>query len=230
MPFFFFDYTFFLLIPAMILAFYAQSKVKKTFAKYSRVKNTSGLTGAQVARMILDRQMLNDVPVNKVKGNLTDHYHPRKRELFLSDVVYGSSSVAALGVAAHESGHAVQHKEAYMPLKIRNVFFPVASFGSNLAFPLFLIGFIFSTSIGWLMDVGIIFFSAAVAFHLVTLPVELDASARAIAFLKGSGLLRGEEVTHARKVLNAAAWTYVAAATMAITQLIRLLILRSARD
>ena len=230
MPFFFLDATFIILIPALILAFYAQSKVKNTFLRYSRVRNASGMTGSQVARRILNEQGLNDIPVHKVRGNLTDHYHPRKRELYLSESVHSSNSVAALGVAAHEVGHALQHRDAYMPLKIRNAFSPVAGFGSNLAFPLFIIGFIFSTSIGWLMDAGILFFSAAVLFHLVTLPVEFDASARAIAYLEGTGILRGEEVSHAKKVLNAAAWTYVAAATMAIAQLVRLLILRSARD
>ena len=230
MPFFFFDYTFIILIPALILAFYAQSKVKNTFLRYSKVRNSSRMTGAQVARRILNEQGLNDIPVHKVRGNLTDHYHPRKRELYLSESVHSSDSVAALGVAAHEAGHALQHRDDYMPLKIRNAFAPAAGFGSNLAFPLFLIGFIFSTSIGWLMDVGILFFSAAVLFHLVTLPVEFDASARAVAYLEGTGILRGEEVSHAKKVLNAAAWTYVAAATMAIAQLVRLLILRSARD
>lgn len=230
MPFFFFDWSMLLLIPAMILAFYAQSKVRSTFNKYSEIRNMSGLSGASIARRILDANGLSDVPVEATEGHLTDHYHPGKRELFLSEPVYKSNSVAALGVAAHEVGHAIQHSLGYAPLIIRNTFVPVANFGSFLALPLFMIGFIFSTSIGWLMDVGIVFFSAAVVFHLVTLPVEFDASRRAIGALRTMGYLRGEEVDDARKVLNAAAWTYVAAATMAISQLIRLLILRSSRD
>ena len=226
----FLDPTFILLIPALILAFYAQSKVKNTFAKYSQVSTASGMTGAETARRILQSEGLSDIPVQKVKGRLTDHYHPKKRELFLSESVYGSDSVAALGVAAHETGHALQHKEGYAPLRFRNVFVPVASFGSNAAFPLFIIGFLFAQSWGWLMDIGILLFCAAVVFHLVTLPVEFDASARAVAILQGRGYLREHEIKAAKKVLNAAAWTYVAAATMAVMQLVRLLILRSARD
>ena len=227
---FFFDPTFVLLIPAMILAFYAQSKVKSTFTKYSRVTTASGLTGAQVARGILDAQGLTDVPVKKVQGQLTDHYHPRKRELYLSEPVYDSNSVSAQGVAAHEAGHAIQHQRGYTALKLRNAFVPVANFGSTLALPLFLIGFLFAGSITWLMDVGILLFTFAVLFHVITLPVELNASNRAIALLQGQGYLQGAEVTHARKVLNAAAWTYIAAATVAVMHLVRLLILRSARD
>ncbi len=228
MPFFFFDPTFVILIPALILAFYAQSKVKNTFNKYSKVRNSSGMTGAEIARVILDANGLTDVPVHKTIGQLTDHYHPGKRELYLSESVHGSDSVAALGVAAHETGHAIQHRLGYRALILRNAFVPVANFGSNLALPLFLIGFIFASSIGWLMDVGIAFFALAVLFHLITLPVEFDASNRAIFALKSMGYLQGGEVQQARQVLNAAAWTYVAAATMAISQLIRLLILRSA--
>lgn len=227
---FFWDPTFILLIPAMILAFYAQSKVKNTFAKYSRTSTASGMTGAEAAKRILQDEGLSDIPVSRVRGNLTDHYHPKKRELFLSDSVYSSNSVSAVGVAAHEAGHALQHKEGYAPLRYRNVFVPVASFGSGAAFPLFIIGFIFSQTWGWLMDVGILFFIFAVIFHLITLPVELDASARAVAILEGRGYLQGQEVQSAKKVLNAAAWTYVAAATMAVSQLIRMLILRSSRD
>ncbi len=226
----FFDPTFILLIPAVILAFYAQSKVKRTFAKYSRVTTASGLTGADVARGILDANRMSDVPVKKTPGTLTDHYHPKKRELYLSEPVYGSNSVAAQGVAAHEAGHAIQHQEGYAPLKFRNAFVPVANFGSGAALPLFIIGFIFSQTMGILMDIGILFFIAAVVFHLVTLPVEFNASSRAIALLQGRGYLQGSEVKHAQAVLNAAAWTYVASATMALMQLVRLLILRSYRD
>jgi Zn-dependent membrane protease YugP len=229
MPFGLFDPSFILLIPAMILAFWAQSKVKSTFNKYSRVRSASGMTGAQTARRILDASGLSEVPVTKTRGDLTDHYHPTKRELFLSETVFDSNSVSALGVAAHEVGHAIQHQNLYLPLKVRNAFVPVANIGSNLALPLFLVGFIFS-SISWLMDVGIFFFVGAVAFSLITLPVEFNASSRAIAVLQGMGYLQGKEIEQAKAVLNAAAWTYVAAATMALSQLIRLLILRSSRD
>ena len=230
MPFFFFDSTMIILIPALILAFYAQSKVKNTFKKYSQVRSSSGFSGSQIARRILDANGLSDIPVSRVKGNLTDHYHPGKRELFLSESVYGSESVAALGVAAHEAGHAIQHSTGYSPLILRNTFVPVASLGSNLALPLFLIGFFFSASIGWLMDAGIILFAAAVVFHLITLPVEFNASSRAVASLGESGYLQGEEAGYAKAVLNAAAWTYVATATMAMAHLIRMVLLRSQRN
>ena len=219
-----------LLVPAMILAFYAQSKVKNTFKEYSRSSTASGMTGFEVAQRILQDEGIGDIPVKNIRGNLTDHYNPKKREVCLSDSVYGSNSISALGVAAHETGHALQHQEGYTPLKLRNVFVPVASFGSGAAFPLFFIGFFFSQNVGWLMDVGILFFIFALVFHLITLPVELDASARAIAILQGRGYLQGHEIQSAKKVLNAAAWTYIAAATMAVTQLIRLIVLRSSRD
>ncbi|MCX6640207.1 MAG: zinc metallopeptidase [bacterium] len=227
---FFFDPTFFLLIPALILALYAQSKVKSTFKTYSRVSSSRGFTGEQVARRLLDMRGLGDVPVEVVKGELSDHYDPRKRKLALSESVFGSTSVAALGVAAHETGHALQHADAYGPLALRSSIVPVASFGSFLALPLFFIGFIFSNSVAWLMDVGIIFFAVAVVFSLITLPVEFNASSRALVLLREGGYLNDQEIPHAKKVLDAAAWTYVAAATMAISQLVRLLILRSSRD
>ena len=227
---FFFDPTFILLIPALILAFYAQSKVKSTFARYSQVRSSRGFTGEQVARQLLDMRGLGDVKVEATKGALTDHYDPRSRKLALSETVHDSASVAALGVAAHETGHALQHADAYGPLMLRTNLVPVANFGSMLAFPLFIIGFLFANSVGWLMDVGIIIFSAAVVFSLLTLPVEFNASSRALALLRQGGYLNDQELPHARAVLNAAAWTYVAAATMAVSQLIRLLILRGSRD
>jgi Zn-dependent membrane protease YugP len=188
------------------------------------------LTGAETARRILQSEGLSEISVQKVEGTLTDHYHPKKRQLFLSEPVYGANSISALGVAAHETGHALQHQSGYVPLQLRSAFVPVASIGSNAALPLFLIGFFFANTLGWLMDVGIIFFCAAVLFHLVTLPVEFNASSRAIAILQGRGYLQGHEVGAAKQVLNAAAWTYVAAATMSLMQLVRLLILRSSRD
>ncbi len=227
---FFFDPTFILLIPALILAIYAQSKVKSTFQRYSRVRSLRGLTGKDVARELLDMRGLGDIPVEPVKGTLSDHYDPRKRVLRLSEPVYASNSVAALGVAAHETGHALQHADNYGPLMLRTNLVPVVSIGTNAALPLFLIGFIFANSFGWLMDVGIVFFSGAVLLSLITLPVEFNASSRALALLREGGYLTEQELPHARAVLNAAAWTYVAAATMAIAQLVRLLILRGMRD
>jgi Zn-dependent membrane protease YugP len=229
MGLFWLDRTFMLLIPAFFLAIYAQSKVKRTYARYSQVRNHSGLTGEQVARRLLDSSGMGDVEIERIEGNLTDHYDPRKRVLRLSEGVYGSQSVAALGIAAHESGHAMQHSQGYVPIKLRAAVVPVASFGSSMAFPLFFIGLIFS-SFKVLMDVGIFFFVGAVLFHLVTLPVELNASGRAIKVLSSGGYLVGDELRGARAVLTAAAWTYVAAATMAVTQLLRMLILRNMRD
>ncbi len=227
---FFWDWTFILLIPALVLAIYAQSKVKSAYAQYSRVPSRSGMTGAQVARNLLDRNGLSQVRIEKIPGILSDHYDPRTGVLKLSEGVYSSRSVAALGIAAHESGHAIQHGVGYSPLMLRNSFVPVANFGSSLAFPLFILGFLFSGPLKVLMDVGIILFSLAVVFHIVTLPVELNASQRALVLLNREGILAPKEVTAARKVLNAAAWTYVAAAAMAALQLLRLIVLRSQRD
>jgi Zn-dependent membrane protease YugP len=226
---FFWDPTFILILPALGLAIYAQSKVKSTYRRYSQVRNHRGWTGAQVARRLLDAAALSDVKVEKEEGNLTDHYDPRSRVLRLSEGVHSSQSVAAVGIAAHETGHAMQHAKGYAPLQIRAAFVPVANLGTTLAFPLFLIGFIF-TSFNVLMDVGIIFFAGAVLFHLITLPVELNASGRAMRLLSSGGYLVGEELKAAKAVLSAAAWTYIAAATMALTQLLRLLILRGMRD
>ncbi|NQU06209.1 MAG: zinc metallopeptidase [Calditrichaeota bacterium] len=225
----FFDPTFVLLVPAMIMAFWAQNKVKSTYAKYSRVRSARGMTGADVARRILSLKGLNDVEVEPVKGELTDHYDPRTRKVRLSEGIYNSASVAALGIAAHEVGHAVQHSEGYTALKLRAVLLKPANLGSTLAMPIFLIGFIFS-SFTVLMDIGIILFIAALAFQLITLPVEFDASKRAMVNLRSTGILADTEADQARKVLNAAAWTYVAAATMMLSHLIRLLILRGARN
>lgn len=225
--FYWFDPTYVLLIPALLFAFYAQSKVSGTFQRYLRVYSTSGLTGAQVARRILDSNGLHDVAVEQTRGHLTDHYDPRQRVLRLSSSVYGSTSVAALGVAAHEAGHALQHANNYVPLGVRNNLFPIANIGSQMALPLFIFGFFFQWDT--LMLVGIWFFIAALAFQLVTLPVEFNASKRAIALLSSGGYISQTEVPHAKKVLDAAALTYVAAAAMAASQLIRLLVLRNSR-
>ena len=223
-----FDWTFLLLLPALGLAFYAQAKVKGTYKTFSRVASRRGLTGAQVARYLLDHSGLQHVHVSGVRGTLTDHYDPRKKVLNLSEGVHNSSSVAALGIAAHEAGHAIQHGLGYSPVVLRNSIVPVANFGSSLAFPLFLIGFFFR--IPTFMDIGIVFFSLAVLFHVVTLPVELNASQRALALLRSEGYLEQDELSKAKKVLTAAAWTYVAAATMAAVQLLRLIVLRGSRD
>jgi len=220
----FFDPTMILLIPAIILAIWAQSKVNNTYKKYSRIANRSGLTGADVARRILDRFGLQDVEVKATRGMLSDHYDPRNRTVFLSEHNYTQPSVAGLAVAAHEVGHAVQHKEGYSMLKFRHALVPPVQFGSWLAFPLIIIGLIFASP--GLIDGGIILFSLVVLFHLVTLPVEFDASRRAIAVLNTDGYVQADEAQGAKKMLDAAAWTYVAAAAVAILNLARLLLLR----
>jgi uncharacterized protein len=227
---FFYHWTMLLLLPAFVLAIWAQSRVKSTYRKFSEVPNRAGLTGAQTARTILDANGLLNVQVDAVAGELTDHYDPKDKIVRLSQPVYESRSLAALAVAAHETGHAVQDQLGYAPMRLRANLVPVANFGSSLAMPLFFIGLIFSARMGWLMDLGIIFFAGAVLFHLVTLPVEFDASARAIRVLGSGSYLAPDEVEGARKVLNAAALTYVAAASMAVLQLVRLLILRNSRD
>ena len=224
----FYDWSFILLIPAVILALYAQVRVSSTFSKYSKVLSESGMTGSKFAKNLLDRNNLGNVTVRQVDGQLTDNYDPRDKSLNLSTSVYGSSSVAALGVVAHEVGHAVQDSKAYAPLKLRSSFVPVSNLGSKLAIPLFFMGLIFSY--GPLMDAGIVLFSLAVAFTVITLPVEFNASNRAYAMMTDSGYLSIEEASQAKKVLNAAALTYVAATSMAVMQLIRLLVLRGSRD
>lgn len=225
---FFYDPTFLLLIPAILLAIYAQAKVQGTYAKFSKVKSQRGYTGAQLARYILDDRRMADIQVEPIPGELSDHYDPRSKKLKLSQGVYNSNSVAALGIVAHEVGHAIQDANAYVPLKLRNSFVPAANFGSGLAFPLFFIGLI--TSMPFLMDIGIILFALAVAFSVITLPVEFNASLQAIRILKDGNYLTSEELPLARKVLSAAALTYVAATAMAILNLVRLLMLRSSRD
>lgn len=225
----FFDPTMVLLIPALILAFWAQAKTRSAYHRFSQVRSASGLTGAEVARRILIQNGISDVTVEEVPGELTDHYDPRTRVVRLSEGIHSYNSVAALGIAAHEVGHAIQHATGSVALRLRHLLLVPANLGSNLAMPLFLIGFIFS-GFRFLMDVGIFFYLGALAFQLVTLPVEFDASRRALMALRSSGIMAQHEVDDARKVLSAAALTYVAAAAMAITQLFRLLLLRSSRD
>ncbi|MCB2199338.1 zinc metallopeptidase [bacterium] len=219
-----FDPTMVLLIPAIILAVWAQSKVNRAFKKFSRIANQSGLTGAQVARRILDQNGLNDIPVEATSGFLSDHYDPMKRRVVLSEANYTNPSVAAMAVAAHEVGHAIQHANGYSMLKLRGAMAGTVQIGSFLAWPIVIIGFLFASP--GLIDAGIILFSLVVAFHMVTLPVEFDASRRAIAILSTDGYVVPAETDGAKKVLNAAAWTYVAAAAGAILTLIRLFLLR----
>ena len=232
---FLWDPTMIIAIPGLIFTLWAQAKVKSAFKKYSRVGARSGVTGASVARDILNRNGLNGVSVEQVRGKLTDHYDPRAGVLRLSEGVYDSQSIAALGIAAHESGHALQHATNYSALVLRTAVAPAAATGQQLGIWVFMGGLILSMFMGieglkFLMDVGIIMFSVAVFFTLVTLPVEFNASKRALIVLEKGGYLTQEELPHAKKVLDAAAWTYVAAAATAVLMLIRLLILRGSRD
>lgn len=220
---FYFDPTYLLLIPGILLALWAQSKVQFTFNKYSKVPANSGASAATVARSILDYNGLSDVPVEMVAGHLTDHYDPSAKVLRLSESVYHSTSIAAIGVAAHEAGHAIQHQTEYTPLKVRSMLVPVAQIGSNASWFLILLGVLLSNPM--MARFGVLLFSAAVLFQLVTLPVEYNASSRALVVLEGGGYLDRDEVGGAKKVLNAAALTYLAAALISILQLIRLIIL-----
>ncbi|MBM7555510.1 zinc metallopeptidase [Halanaerobacter jeridensis] len=228
MPFLFFDPTMILLIPAIILAGYAQMKVKSTFNKYLEVRAKIGKSGAQVARELLDQNGLSHINVTRADGKLSDHYDPKNEVLKLSPEVYGGSSLASLGVAAHETGHAIQDKVGYAPLRFRHSLFPVASFGSQAGPILAVLGFLFHA--GFLINVGIIVFTAAVLFQIVTLPVEFNASSRALKLLRQNNYLNSQETKGAKKVLNAAALTYVASAVVAIGHLIRLLVLSRMMD
>lgn len=228
MPFLYYDPTFVLLIPAIILALFAQWRVQSTFRHYAAVRAGAGYTGAQVAAELLRRQGITDVKIEPISGVLADHYDPRGKVLRLSPDVYEGDSLAAVGVAAHEAGHALQHRDGYRPLALRSAIVPAANFGTSAAMILFIIGLF--TGATRLMDLGILFFLGYVMFALITLPVEFNASNRAVALLQGQGLVLPQEAQGVRAVLNAAALTYVAAATMAILQLARLLILRNARD
>ncbi len=225
MPYFYgFDIHYLILvIPALILSMYAQFKVSSTFSKYSSMPNRRGLTGAQVARRILDANGLTNVVVQPIGGSLTDNYNPSNKTVNLSESVYNSTSVAALGVAAHETGHAIQHDTHYAPLNMRSAIFPVVRISSTVAVPLAILGFIMGFEL--LVNIGIILFAAVVLFQLITLPVEFNASRRALAMLDEYGILSEEEGTSAKKVLTAAAMTYLASAFMAIANLLRLILL-----
>ncbi|MCI6061176.1 MAG: zinc metallopeptidase [Dorea sp.] len=226
----YFDPTYMLVLLGVVLCMAASAKMNSTFNKYSRIRNHSGITGREAAEQILHRSGIYDVRVEHVSGNLTDHYDPKNKVLRLSDATYNSVSVAALGVAAHECGHAVQHATGYAPLKIRGSLVPVANFGSTIAWPLIILGlFIGGNSSSLLINLGILAFSLAVLFQIVTLPVEFNASSRALRILGGSGLLYEDEVKDTRKVLTAAALTYVAGAASAILQLLRIILLTGGR-
>ena len=234
--FFWGDWSVLILIPAMIFAVWAQFKVKSTFDKYDKINTMRRMTGADAARRILDQNGLFDVKVEYVRGHLNDHYDPKAKVIRLSDATYGSVSVAALGVAAHEAGHAVQHATGYFPIKVRGAIIPVTRIGSMLAMPLFFIGLLLtgylSASVDpifgeYLMFGGIVLFSLSTIFQLVTLPVEFNASKRALETLESSGYLYDEEIQGARKVLSAAAMTYVAALATSLASLLRLILIAS---
>ena len=227
-PGFYLDPTYILILIGAIISMWASARVKSTYAKYDREHNLRGITGAQVAEMILRQAGIYDVTVQRVAGNLTDHYDPSQRVLRLSESVFGRATVAAVGVAAHEGGHAIQHHQGYAPLQMRTTLVPICNFGNMISWPLILLGVI----LGWnqtLIRVGIILFCAVVLFQLITLPVEFNASSRALSILETSGILHGEENEGAKKVLNAAALTYVAAAAASILQLLRLVLLFGGR-
>lgn len=220
-PGFYFDRTIILLLPAMIIAFWAQTKVSSTYKKYRTVRTMNGYTGEKVARMILDAAGLYDVQVLETSGELTDHYDPRSRVIRLSRDIYYGTSIASAGIAAHEVGHAIQHQEAYKPLVLRTSIARAVNFSSQASILIFMIGLLFS--IPFLINLGIVFFTVAVIYQLITLPVEFNASRRALNILENRNILYGNEINGAKNVLSAAAMTYVAAALMSISQLIRLI-------
>ena len=220
-PGFYFDRTMILLLPAIIIAFWAQSKVSGTYKKYRTVSTMNGYTGENVARMMLDAAGLYDVPVVEIRGELTDHYDPTSRVVRLSSDIYHGASIASAGIAAHEVGHAIQHKEAYKPLVLRTSIATAVNFSSQASIIIFMIGLLFSIPL--LTNIGIIFFTVAVIYQLITLPVEFNASRRALSILESRNILYGNEVSGAKSVLSAAAMTYVAAALMSISQLVRLI-------
>lgn len=225
---FFYDYTYILVIIGGVLGMIASANVNRTYSRYMNSYNSRGLRAEGVAQMILSNAGIFDVRIERISGNLTDHYSPREKVLRLSDSVYGSSSVAAIGVAAHECGHAIQHQKGYVPITIRNLIVPVANFGSNAAWPVLVLGALINS--GVLVDIGIILFSFAVLFQFVTLPVEFNASGRALKILKEQNILQGSELNGAKKVLRAAAMTYVASMVAILLQLLRLLLIFGRRN
>ena len=230
MGYYYWDPTYILVVIGAVICMIASARVKGTFNKYSQMRSMSGMNGAQVAQRVLQASGIYDVQVRHVSGSLTDHYDPRTKTVNLSDPVYNATSVAALGVAAHECGHAIQHAKSYAPLSIRSALVPIANFGSMLAWPVILIGLFFNTrSSGLIIDIGILLFSAAVLFQLVTLPVEFGASRRALVMLRTQGILADDELKYTRRVLKSAALTYVASAAAAILQLLRIILITNGR-
>ena len=229
----YFDWTYlFLVLPAMIFAMIASAGVNSTFAKYSKQYSSRGVTGAQAARLVLDKNGLQHIPIEQISGKLTDHYDPRANVIRLSSEVYNGTSTASIGVACHEVGHAIQHATGYTPIKVRSAIVPITNIGSKLAVPLIIIGILLSTLsefFVWLAYIGIIAFSLTVIFQLVTLPTEFNASSRALKTIQENGILTAEELKGSKKVLNAAAMTYVAALAVAVAQLLRLIIIVSRR-
>ena len=226
---FYYDPTYVLVLIGAVLSLLASAKVNSTYAKYSKVRSMTGMTGAQAAERILYQAGIRDVRIEHIRGNLTDHYDPSAKVVRLSDATYNSPSVAAVGVAAHECGHVLQHYEGYAPLKIRTALVPAANIGSKLGIPLILLGLLLGSN-PVLVNIGIWVFCLAVLFQIVTLPVEFNASRRAVQILDRQGILGGEEVRQCRQVLGAAALTYVAAAAASILQLLRLIFLFGGRD
>ena len=228
----YFHSSYLILIPGMLLMFWAQYRVKATYEKYAEIQSSLGMTGAQVAKTILQRMGIDDVTVEQVEGQLTDHYDPSAKAVRLSESVYASSSLAAAAIAAHECGHVLQDVRGYQFMNIRASLVPVANIGANFG-PMMVMAGLFLTSLGSLstvfINIGIILFAGAILFHLVTLPVEFDASSRALRLIDELGILQGEENRGARSVLNAAAWTYVATAIYAALQLVQLLLIRGDR-
>ena len=232
MPFgfgYYFEPTYILVLIGAVLSMIASARVNSTFNKYARVRSMSGMTGAQTAEAILRSRGIHDVRVEHIRGNLTDHYDPTKKVVRLSDSVYGSTSVAAIGVAAHECGHVMQHHEGYAPLNFRTALVPAANIGSKLGIPIILVGLLLGSN-PILVNIGLWVFSLAVLFQVATLPVEFDASRRALACIEQYGIVTSDERKKSAKVLKAAAYTYVAAAAAAILQLLRLLMLFGRRD
>lgn len=224
-----FDPTMIFVLIGVVLSMIASSKVQSTYAKYSRVRSMTGMTGAETAKRLLNSQGIYDVQVRKVAGSLTDHYDPRSKTVNLSESVYDSASVAAIGVAAHECGHAIQDNTEYVPLKVRGAIVPVVNIGTQLSWPMIILGIFIGGAGSPLVQIGILLFTLCVLFQLVTLPVEFNASSRAVKLLDETGILSGEEVGYTKNVLGAAALTYVAAAAGSILQLLRLLILFGGR-
>ena len=217
-----------LVVPCVILAFWAQGKVKSTFSRYERVLSRRGLTGAQAAEAVLRQNGVTGVRIEWVAGKLSDHFDPRTNTIRLSNAVYASTSVASIGVAAHEAGHAVQYAVGYIPIRLRAAIIPATQLGSMAAFPLILLGLFMNS--GWLIDVGILAFALSTVFQLVTLPVEINASRRALAAIEQGGLLAPDEYPMAKKTLTAAAMTYVAALAVSLAQLLRLLLIFGGRN